>query len=187
MAVVCNKDNGEIVYAPPEEKTLKNKANELIKQFAKYAEGVGLPFENVYIQRTLLPRVILRVDKREGYFMVFHKQTRINEIKQAALVAYWLLKLKPFMVNAKTPEASHQFCRINEGFATFYLLSAFKQYVATNGATVTNLSERLLEEIMYAFTYWDLSKESVILIAETIGEAFFGVNAQGVETDECDG
>ncbi len=187
MPIAYLKDKGDIVYLPPEEQTLKNKSNELVKQFSKYAQAVGLSVENVCIQRTLLPRIILRVDKREGYFMVFHDKTQINEIKQAALVAYWILKLKPFMVKCEDPYLSHKFCRINEGFAAFYLFSAFKQYAKKNGNTVIDLSPRLLAELMYAFTYWDLSKEAGILIAETIGEAFFGITAQGVESDECNG
>ncbi len=181
MPVVYNKETEEIRYLSPEEEVLKSKSNELIKQFNKYAKAVNLPLENLCIQRLLLPRIILRVDKREGYFIVFHDQTKINEIKQAALIAYWIIKLKPFMVNTTDPQISHQYCRINEGFAAFYLLSAFKQYAIENNNTVINLSERLVAELMYAFTYWDLSKESVILIAETIGEAFFGISAQGVD------
>ncbi|MBQ8003523.1 MAG: hypothetical protein IJ299_00285 [Oscillospiraceae bacterium] len=178
---IKDKDKDEIRYLPPEAEILKKKSNELIKQFCKYAEVHGLSIDNVCIQKGLLPRIILRVDKREGYFMVFHDQTRINEIKQAALVAYWVLKLKPFMVITDDPIMSHKFSRINEGFAAFYLLSAFKQYAKRNGNEVKELSPRLVEELMYAFTYWDLSKESAILIAETIGEAFFGITAQGVE------
>lgn len=181
MPVIYDKVKDEIRYLSPEEQVLKDKSNELIKQFSKYAESEGLSPENVCIQRTLLPRVILRVDKREGYFIVFHDQTHINEIKQAALVAYWILKLRPFMVKTDDPELSHKYCRINEGFAMFYLLSAFKQYARRKGNAVTELSDRLIDEVKYAFTYWDLSKESCILIAETIGEAFFGVPAQGIE------
>lgn len=178
---IKDKDRDEIRYLPPEAEVLKDKSNALISQFCKYAEVHGLTKEQVCIQRALLPRIILRVDKREGYFMVFHDQTRINEIKQAALVAYWILKLKPFMIKTDDPNVSHKFSRINEGFAAFYLLSAFKQYAKKNGNPIKELSARLVDELMYAFTYWDLSKESAILIAETIGEAFFGITAQGVE------
>ena len=181
MPVIYDNKNNEIRYISPDEEMLKDKSNELIKQFAKYANAVKLPLSNVCIQRTLLPRIILRVDKREGYFIVFHDQTHINEIKQAALMAYWILKLKPFMINTDDPNLSYKHCRVNEGFAAFYLLSAMKQYSKTKGTEPISLSKRLVAELMYALTYWDVSKESCILIAETFGEAFFGIPAQGVE------
>lgn len=187
MAVVCQKetDKEEIIYVPPVQSVLMQKSNDLIKQFTKYADAVGLSPKEVCIQRAILPRVILRVDKREGYFVVFHKGTQINEIKQAALVAYWIIKFKPFMIASDAPDRMHRYSRINEGFAFFYILSACKQYAQKNGYSMRDVSSRLKEEIMYAFTYWDLSKESVILMAETIGESFFGIPAQGLEDNGC--
>lgn len=188
MAVVCQKKTGseEIIYEPPTQSVLAQKSNDLIKQFAKYARAVGLSSEEVCIQRAVLPRVILRVDKREGYFVVFHKGTKINEIKQAALVAYWIIKFKPFMINSTVPERVHRYFRINEGFAFFYILGACKQYSKEKGFVMRDVSDRLKDEIMYAFTYWDLSKESIILIAETICESFFGIPPQRLEPDGCD-
>lgn len=181
MPVVYQEEKNQIVYVSPEEELLLKKSNDLIQQFIKYAKEQDFTIEEICIQRSLLPRIILRVDKREGYFIIFHEQTRINEIKQAALMAYWILKFKPFMINTKDPDRSHKYRRINEGFAAFYLLSAFKQYAVRQGYTVTEMSDRLIGELMYAFTYWDLSKEASILISETIGEAFFGIQAQGID------
>lgn len=188
MAVVCQKETGkeEIIYVPPVQSVLMQKSNDLIKQFTKYANAVGLSPEEVCIQRATLPRVILRVDKREGYFVVFHKGTQINEIKQAALVSYWIIKFKPFMIDSDEPNRMHRYSRINEGFAFFYILSACKQYAQKKGySSMRDVSSRLKDEIMYAFTYWDLSKEAVILMAETIGESFFGIQAQGLDDNGC--
>lgn len=186
MPVIFEETTKQITYKSPKEQVIKEKCNSLIEQFGKYACVQGISIKDVYIQRVLLPRIILRVDKRESYFLIYHKQTHINEIKQAALVAYWILKFKPFMVVSDDPVISHQFNRINEGFAAFYLFSALKQYAIEKGCTVKKMSNRLTEELMYAFTYWDLSKEALILIAETIGEAFFGIEAQGMTHDGCD-
>ena len=72
MAIVCQKktENEEIIYVPPVQSVLMQKSNDLVKQFGKYANAVGLASGEVSIQRAILPRVILRVDKREGYFVV---------------------------------------------------------------------------------------------------------------------
>ena len=68
---------------------------------------------------------------------------------------------------------------------SFYILSACKQHAEENHYIMRDVSNRLRDEIMYAFTYWDLSKESIILMAETIGESFFGIPTQGLENDGC--
>lgn len=184
MPVIYQREKDAIVYQSPDEEILIKKSNDLINQFIKYSKEHELSVDEVRIQRSLLPRIILRVDKREGYFMVFHEQTRINEIKQVALMAYWILKFKPFMINTDDLEKMQKYRRINEGFAAFYLLSAFKQFAVKQGYDVTPMSKHLTDELMYAFTYWDLSKEAVILLSETIGEAFCGVQSQGVPNSE---
>lgn len=185
MAVVYESETKQISYKSPDEQHIKEKCNALVSAFIKYAKVHGLTIKNVYIQRILLPRIVLRVDKRESYFLIYHKQTKINEIKQAALIAYWILKFKPFMVISDDPVIVHKFTRINEGFAAFYLLSSLKQYSIEKGCVATKMSDHLRDELMYAFTYWDLSKEALILIAETIGEAFYGIEAQGMDSNGC--
>lgn len=167
-------------YAPLPKKTVHKKTNKLVKEFIKYAKSQNLSRKEVKIQRDLLPYVIVRVDKRKKYFLTFHEGTKINEIKQAALTAYWILKFRPFRFYSSDPARAHKNFRLNEGFALFYILSACMQRAKKKGFVPTEPTKKLTDEIMYGFTYWDLSKEAVILIAETIGEAFYGVRAQGM-------
>lgn len=42
--------------------------------------------------------VFIRIDKRRDYFIIFHDETYINEIREASLLAYWLIKFKPFNI-----------------------------------------------------------------------------------------
>lgn len=166
-------------YPAPTMDVLCEESNALLKVFFKYAEDEGLSPGEVCIQRAIIPRIILRVDKRKDYFLRYHENTHINEIKQAALMAYWIIKFKPFMVNAGL-ERLHKYRRINEGFAAYYMLSAFVQCAIETNSLISEPSPQLLKELMYALTYWDLSKESIILIAETFGEGFFRLPAQGL-------
>ena len=59
------------------------------------------------------------------------------------------------MVNSDDPKRVHHYSRINEGFAFFYILSACKQHAEENHYIMRDVSNRLRDEIMYAFTYWD--------------------------------
>ena len=51
MSVVYK--NGKVIYDPPLERTLTEKANRLVLQFTRYAQGVGLSADDIYIQRFL--------------------------------------------------------------------------------------------------------------------------------------
>ena len=173
--------NDSIIYVPLPEDEIKHKSNSLILQFKKYASEIDLKPEDVCIQRALLPRIITRVDKREGYFCVFHDNTKINEIKQAALYAYWIIKFKPFMVLSEDTDVVIKYARINEGFAYFYIMCACRKCAEIAGNKTSQASSKLMEEAMYGLTYWDLSKESLIMFAETIAESFYGIPAQGIK------
>lgn len=185
MSVEYIRESGQVLYIPPKEEVLKEKSDKLILNFIKYAQALDLDVKEICIQKAVIPRILLRVDKREGYFTVFHENTSINEVKQAALVAYWILKFKPFMINTEhsTPGRAVKYRNINEGFAFFYILSSCNETAKVNKRKVTaEISSQLKDEIMYAFTYWDLSKESMIMIAETIGEAFYGIKSEGIDS-----
>lgn len=176
------KQNSENLnlYIAPSMDMLREESNALLTIFFEYAESVGLSPNDVCIQRAIIPRILLRVDKRKDYFLRFHEQTHINEIKQAALMAYWIIKFKPFMVNTANLQDLQKFRRINEGFAAYYIFSAYIQCAIESNSLVGEPSPQLMKELMYALTYWDLSKESIILIAETLGEGFFRLTAQGL-------
>ncbi len=50
------------------------------------------------VDKVLLTELLIRIDKRKNYFIIFYETTYINEIKEAGLTAYWLTKMKPFRV-----------------------------------------------------------------------------------------
>ena len=178
MPIVYSTEKNAVIYTPLDREILFRKTEELLQQFQKYLTAHDLAVSDVCIQRALIPQIISRVDKREGYFSIFHDKTRINELKQSALTAYWILKFRPFMV-VKNPQLAVKHRRINEAFAAFYILGALKQYSAEKGHPMTQLiSKRLRNELLYAFMYWDLSKESVILITETLGETLCGIEGE---------
>lgn len=127
----------------------------------------------VHIQRALIHNAVIRVDKRICYFGIFNR-IQPNEIKVAALYAYWILKFRPFMVDGSLL-LEKELETINERFAFFLILGACKAIASRRKLSAKAISEGLRKEVIYAFQYQDLSKEAVIKIAEMIGEALFGV------------
>ncbi len=180
MPVCWDETTQTIKYRPLPEADLLKKVNHLMAQFETYCHLHDIPQKEIAVQRVLMPLIFTRVDKREGYFAIYHNQTKINEIKQAALVVYWILKLRPFMYTGVSPALVKQFRRINEGFSMYYLFGVIKACAKTLNHDFKRPSDELVDELMYAFSYWDISKEAMIQIAETLGEALAGVRAQGL-------
>ncbi len=78
--------------------------------------------EDILFDSTNFLELPIRIDKRKDYFLIFHKQTHINEMKEASLYAYWILKFRPIhIVQNKNFDLNSRYENINELFAVFIL------------------------------------------------------------------
>ena len=87
---LTENDEKAYQYKEPSEDVLFEEIShicELLKDLVKRL-GVIKFTENISINDTLFSSLAIRIDKRREYFLIFHKQTHINEIKKSALYAY---------------------------------------------------------------------------------------------------
>lgn len=178
MSIVIEKDesgNDIYRYKRPKWKILYNQINELCELLKKYVDKQnGLSLEDLSVNMILMSELFIRIDKRKDYFTIYHKGTNINEIKKAALLAYWLIKFKPIIIKYSDKEDFDKFNKfryINESFAVFIVYGAVKAYSDSISKTKFCVSKDYHDLLNYAFKFWDLSKEAVILIAETLCES----------------
>ena len=155
--------------APSKEQKLLYFQN-LVDVFGQYAESADINKEDVEFDFKLMNEVNIRVDKRKDYYIIFH-ETCLNEVREAALTAFWILKFKPFLL--KNPSETQRELNINCGFAAYLILSAVREYISRKyggDKTFAIYDEKYLERFRYSLKYWDLSKESLMMIAETLCE-----------------
>ena len=175
----CNDKAGKYYcYISKEEKELKKDSNTLLKIFNLYI-NTNISFESaeemeefkkhIIINNVLVGEIFTRIDKRKEYFIIFHDNTLISDIKEAALIAYWILKFKPFSLDMAVL-SKNKYIRICDGFAFYVILSAMKESLNRIDKEL-KLSDECIDKVLYAFKYWDLSKEALMLIAETLYES----------------
>lgn len=160
-------EKAEYMYQPPKTDELRRLFNELMKDFKSYLESNGLCNEKYEVNIKLINEINVRVDKRKDYYRIFHDK-KLSEVRYAALQSYWILKFKPFLILSE--KGSTYNFNINCGFAVYILLGGVSEYIEReyHGKKVLNIDEKYLTKIKYAFKYWDLSKEAIMLIAETL-------------------
>jgi len=166
VTIVSKEENGKTVfrYREPDFDEFYEQIESLLEKvddFVKSNEGLKLE-EDVEFDMNLLSQIFLRVDKRSDYFEIFHDGTEINESKRTALICYWILKFKPFLCN--------KYYYFNEDFCIYLILCTISKN-ANNENKVINVTEKYYKKLLYAFRFWDLSKEALILIVETLNEA----------------
>lgn len=138
--------------------------------FEDYAKAAEIDMETIQFDFKLINEINVRVDKRKDYYVIFHG-THLNEIREAALTAFWILKFKPFLIT----EQSGRQCElnINCGFAAYVILSAARESIQQRYGEDKNFKindKKYLSRFRYALKYWDLSKEAMMMIAETLCE-----------------
>jgi len=146
------------------EKTLE-KATEIVALFESYMKEVGIAEHDIRCSAHSLCDIIDRVDKRKVYFRVFYDKVKegMSERNEAALYCFWVLKLAPFFDNT-CPNTE-----ININFAAWLLLASIKHSCSKDGITI-NLPDKYVSNLKYAFRFRDISKESIMALAETVYE-----------------
>jgi len=159
-------------YRTPDKRIIFKEFQKLEELFNEYLKNHGLEALKLPANQDLIQKIheiTIRVDKRKDFFFIFQKEIKLCEVREAALIAYWLIKIKPFKIN-DTLISNGKTHRINEGFAAFLILSAIKEARVREGITEINISDDYFNNLLYAFQYWDISKDAMMIIAETLFE-----------------
>lgn len=133
----------------------------------------------VFVNEKVVLSVITKVDQRQKYFKFFHGLD-MSEYKESALVAFWYIKLRPIMIRSEkfAERLPEEYDSINEKLAVFFLLRTLRVMLVKrhkSESELDSLSKEYLHELVYTFTYRDISKEAIIMLMETMA-VFLGLN-----------
>lgn len=143
-----------------------------IDDFLNYTLGYGGKIEYSVCGLDLID-VIIRVDKRQHYYKVFHNNMNINEGKKAALFAYWITKLRPIKVIGKHKNTPEYNDIVNELFAIHFLISALCgigriHLKDEHGGIELSLDNPFIEELRYSLRFRSIPIDSIIVLADSI-------------------
>jgi hypothetical protein len=136
------------------------------KRFDEFLLLKGFPIgTEKHISFYTLMDIIVRVDKRKAYYHCFHNM-EINECKEAALYAYWIIKLRPFTITDKRYRNKFDACIINESFA-IYLIGLFLECTGRIKKT-DNIKSSYCDFLEYSFRFRSFSIDSFVVLIESI-------------------
>jgi len=158
--------NKNLKYRRMPNKEIEDKVKLFVARFKGFITLKGFPQKIMYhISYYTLIDIIIRVDKRKAYYMCFHDM-EINECKEVALYAYWILKLRPFAITDTAYKNNVDACNINESFA-IYLIGLVLEL--THRITHTkNIKESYSRFLEYSFRFRSFSIDSFIVLVESI-------------------
>lgn len=152
---------------PKYEKIDDKQKEEMAKNFASYLTNWHKLLKddaiNVSFNENTIYEIIELVWKRKVYFQVFHNVKGLNELKEAALYCFWVLKLQPFLwINFDKPNYE-----LNARMALWIFMNGLHFYVEQSNKKY-NLSEEAIQNLYYSFRFRDWSKESLMDLANSL-------------------
>ncbi len=138
---------------------------DIVKQ---YCDISNIDFNKIRINEFALKDVIIRTDMRKLYFSIFHNGMIPNEHKLiVGLTVFWIIKRHPFIldVDVNTDNDELRFAsQINERIALHITMTLLRDYNSDFFENGEDLMQSYAKELLYSFTYRDLSKESIFLM-----------------------
>jgi len=127
--------------------------------FDRFATKTDYNISGVSCSVDVLFDIFERVEMRKAYFHVFYDGKIMSEQNETSLICFWILKLSPFF-DAKRGQS------INATFAVYLFLCMLTRVNSAKGRDTT-FTREYVDNLRYAFLYRDISKEAIMLAADT--------------------
>jgi len=150
-------------FLPVDSSVIDKMINDIIpKMLQDIASVLGIDDgSEIIVDYNTMSEIISRVEKRRVYFYIYYEGVEMGELNEASLICFWILKLMPFK-HEKVSSST-----LNSRIAyTFFLKILF--YVANVKGKEVNVRDAVLDQLLYAFKYRDLSKEAIMALAESL-------------------
>lgn len=158
-------------YKPLSEKELQKLWKEHASIIDTFLANNKVDGSIVHVDEDIVLSIIAKVDQRRKYFEYFH-QLEMSEYKEMALICFWYIKLHPISITQDVDNRnSHAYSSINEKLAVYFMFSTFRSMLKTSGLStyiLDSISKKYVRELIYSFTFRDISKEAMILLAESM-------------------
>jgi hypothetical protein len=159
---MANKPAEFPVFSPLDPMTLQN----MMAKFPQYLQNIASVLninnpDDLEVSQEALFDIFTRVEQRRIYFHVFHNGLQMGELNEGSLFCFWILKLAPFRHRIYRNDS------VNAKIALCLFINCLKYYANKNKLN-TNLTQHIIEDMYYAFIYRDLSKESIMALAESL-------------------
>jgi len=139
------------------EEKIEEKAKLLLKWI--WEKDLETPREKLLQSDDSIRRIIDLVERRRVYFHVFHS-INMSEWNEAALYCFWIAKLHPYLSKGK------QITETNAIIAVRLLYNTVNRFRKKNGKS--SVGYPCMPNLIHAFIYRDISKESVMAIFEML-------------------
>jgi hypothetical protein len=135
--------------------------DKLTRYLSDFSEKMGI--SDIFAHEAVVFEIFERVEKRRVYFHVFHNGLNIGELDESALMCFRIVKLQPFFTENNSVPSNE----LNSKIALYFFNKTLSGFAASKNRK-NGLTERIMQDLYYSFRFRDISKEALMLLAESL-------------------
>ena len=133
--------------------------DDLLRILDRFVIINGYRHDDVSVDYDALSEIVMRVNEHRAFLRIYHFIDRVPMMKEIALYAYWIHRLKPFRVRSTGEENSEH---IEHRYLLFYVLSCLEESHKSNGHGIFRYpTEEIVEDWVYTLRRGDVTKEGM--------------------------
>jgi len=149
------------IFTPLDKKTIQNMLSKMASYLNNISDIIKIDYKKIDTSMDTMYEIIERVEKRRIYFHVFYNGCKMGELNEGSLMCFWIIKLMPFHLEGISNNI------LNVKIALCLFMNVL-HYHAQKENIKLNITEKMVNDIYYSFRYRDLSKEAIMILAESL-------------------
>jgi len=158
---MANKIEAFPILTPFDDEVIENMLEKTREYLSDIYDILKIDPQQIRVSKVIMREIIERIEKRKIYFRVFYDGCKMGELNEVALLCFWILKLTPFYLEDIPSNI------LNAKIALCLFMKVVHYHSQRVGSDFC-LTENLMDNIYYAFRFRDLSKEAIMLLAESL-------------------
>ena len=158
---MANKIEEFPIFTPLDKLTVQN----MLAKMASYLHNISniIKIDHIKIDTSMdiMYEIIERIEKRRIYFHIYYNGCKMGELNEGALMCFWIIKLNPFHLDGIANNI------LNSKIALCLFMNVLHYHTQKENIKL-NITEDMVNDIYYAFRFRDLSKESIMILAESL-------------------
>ena len=158
---MANKPEEFPIFTPLDKKTIQIMLAKMSNYLRNISDIIKIDYKKIDTSMDTMYEIIERIEKRRVYFHIYYNGCKMGELNEGALMCFWIIKLSPFYSNGIANNI------LNAKIALCLLMNMLHYHTQKENIKL-NITENIVNDIYYAFRFRDLSKEAIMILAESL-------------------
>ncbi|MDR1582151.1 MAG: hypothetical protein LBS55_02650 [Prevotellaceae bacterium] len=158
---MANKPEDFPIFTPLDKETIQKMLLKISNYLYNVSDIIKVDHRKIDTAMDIMYEIIERIEKRRIYFHIFYDGCKMGELNEGSLMCFWILKLTPFHYNGISNNI------LNAKIALCLFMNML-HYHTQKEKMKLNITETIVNDIYYGFRFRDLSKEAIMILAESL-------------------